>query len=173
MESDKTKINYVIGYVFSSDLKSVWMVVKDRPDWMKGLYNGIGGKCHHNEPILTSMSREFLEETGSLIKEEVWDWYATMEHDTYVLHYFTCVKDFSQETMPKTMETEQITMVDIDYMDYVPTVNNVSYMLRLALDYVKTEPCDRFFREIKCSSAAMRNLHAIDDVIFREKNELY
>ena len=59
-------INYVLGFAFSENAGSVLLVRKLRPEWQKGLLNGIGGKIEENEDItsLDAMRRECKEETG-------------------------------------------------------------------------------------------------------------
>lgn len=55
----------VAGFMFSTALRQVVLIRKNRPEWMAGLLNGVGG---HIEPTDASpeaaMRREFLEETG-------------------------------------------------------------------------------------------------------------
>ncbi len=36
--------NYVAGLMFSQDKTCVALIVKNKPDWQKGLLNGIGGQ---------------------------------------------------------------------------------------------------------------------------------
>ena len=55
---------YVVGFMFSTDMKQVLLIEKKRPDWQRGKLNGIGGKVEDGENFYTAMSREFFEETG-------------------------------------------------------------------------------------------------------------
>jgi len=62
---------YVVGFAFDSQ---GWfaLIEKNRPDWQKGLWNGIGGKIEGDESPADAMSREFHEEAGQLIPKEQW-----------------------------------------------------------------------------------------------------
>ncbi len=40
---------YVAGLMFSKDEKYVALVIKNKPDWQKGLLNGIGGKIEEED----------------------------------------------------------------------------------------------------------------------------
>jgi 8-oxo-dGTP diphosphatase len=59
---------YVAGFVFCNH--DVALVLKNKPNWQKGLWNGIGGKIEPGEFAKEAMIREFFEETGN--KFECW-----------------------------------------------------------------------------------------------------
>lgn len=63
-------IRYCLGFAFD-DLGSVALMQKNRPEWQRGLWNGIGGKLEEGELVIDSMRREFREETGVLVQD--WD----------------------------------------------------------------------------------------------------
>lgn len=56
--------NFVVGFAFSNSREAVLLVEKKRPEWMKGLLNGIGGSIEEGESSLDAMRRECEEETG-------------------------------------------------------------------------------------------------------------
>jgi 8-oxo-dGTP diphosphatase len=53
---------YVCGFVFIEDF--ILLIKKNNPEWMAGLYNGIGGKIDGEESAIDAMEREFSEEVG-------------------------------------------------------------------------------------------------------------
>lgn len=57
---------YVLGFMFSSDLERVVLIRKNRPEWQKDKLNGVGGKIEVGETSDLAMIREFAEETGFL-----------------------------------------------------------------------------------------------------------
>ena len=57
-------MNYVLTFVFTPDFKSVWLIMKEKPEWQKGSLNGIGGKVKPGEIYINSASRELKEEAG-------------------------------------------------------------------------------------------------------------
>jgi len=59
---------YVMGFIFNKAKDKVLLVEKNKPDWMAGRWNGMGGKIGDNnkdETPLEAMRRECEEETGS------------------------------------------------------------------------------------------------------------
>src|SRR6478752_4549150 len=58
----KVHQEYVLGFAFSRGGDEVLMIRKNHPEWMKGKFNGIGGKVQENESMLTAMVRECREE---------------------------------------------------------------------------------------------------------------
>jgi len=71
----KNKIDYVLGFAFNSDISQILLIRKNRPDWQKGKYNGVGGKILDSEKGKTSnvaMVREFEEETGLRTRLSQW-----------------------------------------------------------------------------------------------------
>jgi len=61
-----TPVLATLGYVFSPDEAKVLMVHRNRRpnDPHLGKYNGLGGKLHADEDVLTCMKREIREEAG-------------------------------------------------------------------------------------------------------------
>lgn len=55
---------YCAGLVFSRDLSNILLIQKNRPHYLKGKLNAVGGKVEENESPLMAMKREFTEETG-------------------------------------------------------------------------------------------------------------
>jgi len=83
-------MNYVLGFVF--DIKRcgyVLLIQKDKPDWQKGKWNGIGGKREEGEGVKDAMSRECQEETGMIILPEDWRWMLQIQGRLYTLNVLT------------------------------------------------------------------------------------
>jgi 8-oxo-dGTP diphosphatase len=60
--------NFVLGFI--TDRKRVLLIRKNRPDWQKGLYNGVGGLVLLDETPTDAMIREAKEETNL----DITDW---------------------------------------------------------------------------------------------------
>lgn len=56
--------HYVLGFAFNSSESSILLVRKERPEWMKGYWNGFGGKIEENETPEQAIRRECQEEIG-------------------------------------------------------------------------------------------------------------
>ncbi len=55
-------VRYVVGFLFSQG--HVLLLKKAKPEWQRGLLNGIGGKVEKGETFKDAMEREFAEEAG-------------------------------------------------------------------------------------------------------------
>lgn len=71
---------YVMGFAFDP-YGAVALINKNRPDWQKGKWNGIGGHLEHNELAHEAMAREFQEETGMATKLDDWVYVGVLQHD--------------------------------------------------------------------------------------------
>ena len=60
---------YALGFLFSEDLKHVILIRKNRPSYLEGKLNGVGGKIEPGESHKSAMIREFKEETGVQFEE--------------------------------------------------------------------------------------------------------
>jgi len=123
------KIRYVVGFLFSSDYKRVVLINKNRPEFQKGLYNGVGGRIEEDELPIDAMIREFYEETDVLI--ENWKEYAILDGDC-VVHVFAAYSEKYSEVTTKTDER-----VEILYTFEVPSLKimpNLRWLIPMALD---------------------------------------
>lgn len=56
--------NYCLGFAFNKFRSRVLLILKARPDWQAGKYNGLGGRVEPGEEPAQAMTREFNEEAG-------------------------------------------------------------------------------------------------------------
>ena len=61
-------MDYVAGFCFSECGGRVALIRKLKPEWQRGLLNGIGGKMEPGESLHSAMVREFEEETGAHVE---------------------------------------------------------------------------------------------------------
>lgn len=71
---------YCLGFAFSPNLDWVVLIQKQRPDWQRGLLNGVGGHVEPPEYTASAMSREFKEETSVDIPKDDWKQFLTLEN---------------------------------------------------------------------------------------------
>lgn len=122
----------VVGFLFSPDKKEVVLILKNRPDWQKGLYNGIGGHIESDETAYEAMIREFDEEAGAHIQG--WKHFATGHKDTHdAIVYFFKAFDHTYIHV-ETRTDESISIITISEIKCFPTVYNIEWLLQLALD---------------------------------------
>ena len=55
---------YVVGFYYVTNPNMVLLIEKNRPEWQKGLLNGVGGHIENDESAVEAMQREFFEEAG-------------------------------------------------------------------------------------------------------------
>jgi 8-oxo-dGTP diphosphatase len=73
---------YVVGFMFSGDGLDVCLILKNRPEWQAGKFNGVGGKIEPtDQSSAAAMCREFFEETGVNTDECEWDNFLLMRCD--------------------------------------------------------------------------------------------
>jgi len=136
-ESD---MNYVCGFMFSEDRAHVALIEKQKPDFLKGMWNGIGGRIDSYEPAEFAMAREFEEETGVHTTVTEWNKFCHLTigpdpvngEDNSVIFYAAFS---SKVNNVKTMESESVRRVHIEYaVKYMKLVNNLSWLIPMALD---------------------------------------
>lgn len=132
--------NCVLGYLFSADRLRVLLVLKNRPAFLAGLYNGIGGKVERSETYPLAMEREFEEETGIQVGYHRWKNYLTMSvrSDTFQgVYTVECYKTFADNEyefnsfQQKEDESKRVFEVNKLPVNIVP---NLKWMIPLALN---------------------------------------
>jgi 8-oxo-dGTP diphosphatase len=145
MEGNKMK-RYVVGFLFSPDLSKVVLIKKNRPDWQKGLLNGVGGKIEDNESSGHAMSREFFEEAGVFIPISHWVEVLTLKFEYCIIDVYACNHNGYIEEVKTTTDEEiilrtannisssgEIFYFNTKYIKNIPSLIDLS-MLKL-LDY--------------------------------------
>lgn len=130
------KKEYVVGFVFDSTKSQVLLIKKERPEWQKGRYNGIGGLVESNELSDSAMTRECKEECGLEISD--WILFAIVECPTIRLYYFKAFVDLKYLFQMKSLTDEEVIMCHLyNYSkNYFLTkmVQPSSWILLMALD---------------------------------------
>lgn len=128
-------MDYCLGFAFSPSKQEVLLLKKARPDWQKGLYNGVGGKVEEGEHIYDAMVREFEEETGH--RHEDWRNFITMSGSDWCV---TCYKaiialDTLVEICGNTREAEEpCSLFNPQHLD--GTISNLSWLIPMSLDEI-------------------------------------
>jgi 8-oxo-dGTP diphosphatase len=160
----KNVTTYVLGFAFDVDRKfeSVCLIEKQKPTWQAGLLNGVGGKVEEQDKLTEitpparqarrAMAREFLEETGATIHEDLWHRFFVMRFDNgAVVHCFTA--HLPDDQMPQTTETERVDMYAVHeggaWFLRFPIVPNLRWLIPMAYQELKLPPHERIvtFRE--------------------------
>lgn len=119
--------NWVAGLLFNTK-GELALVTKTRPKWQAGKLNGPGGKINESESPVDAMRREFLEEAGVDISG--WREFALLKVQDGQVHFFAAHGDYEI----KSMTDEQVGWFDISNLPTLPLINNLQWIIPLALD---------------------------------------
>ena len=135
---DQIKTAYVLGFLFSNDMKRVALIQKERPNWQKGRLNGIGGHIEENEMAIDAMSREFFEETG--VKVSIYDWkkFCEMEGSGFLVKCFAArVKEEGPDPELEKKTDELPGWYSFDFLHYsAPNqiIPNLKWLIPMAME---------------------------------------
>ena len=121
-------MKYTVGFVFSKNLKFVYLIRKNRPAWQQDLLNGIGGKVEADESFLECMIREAKEESGY---EGAWTLFAELLYPDDVVQYFYSVANYG--VVPVTIGAENIVIVCMENINLMHCVPNVRWLVPAAV----------------------------------------
>lgn len=133
------KARYVAGFLFSLDGAHVALVEKQKPDWQKNKWNGIGGKIEEGELPSQAMQREFKEEAGLDISN--WTRFCVLvgndsayntNGNEFEVHFFSHFSDDVYNV--KTMETEEIALHPAKSIMHMNVIPNLKWLIPLALE---------------------------------------
>lgn len=124
-------MDYVAGFMFSNDKRSVALVEKLKPEFQRGKLNGIGGKIEPNESPDDAMTREFQEETGVL--HFTWEHFATVNNPNglWKVYFYKTYDDAVFRC--KTTEAEEIKILPMNVLGGYKLMPNLMFLLHLAL----------------------------------------
>ncbi|HJZ33601.1 MAG TPA: NUDIX domain-containing protein [Hyphomicrobiaceae bacterium] len=77
--------HYVVGFLFNAACDRVVLMMKRRPAWQAGRWNGVGGRVEAGEDIHTAMHREAAEEIGV---RPIWLYYVNLEYPEAHIAFF-------------------------------------------------------------------------------------
>ena len=121
-------IPYVLGFCFDLQKKQVLLIHKKRPDWQKGLLNGIGGKIEVGESIISAMNREFKEETDL---EVSWNIRGILKGTNFKCHILSAfdnnIFNFHQ------MEDEPLMILPVKMIPAMPIIRNLHFLIPMVL----------------------------------------
>lgn len=125
-------INYVTGFMYSPDGSQVVLINKNKPEWQKGKFNGVGGKIEAEESAHHAISREFLEETGVTTKLSDWQCFLilTNQNNYRVYMFYTYSEKFNQV---KTVEKEVVSLHSV-YQLPKNVISNLAWLIPLSQD---------------------------------------
>lgn len=130
-----TIAQYVVGFAFAlsaDSLRHVLLIEKQRPNWQRGLYNGVGGKIEAAETATQAMAREFKKETG--LAWEAWDPVAVLRGADFSVAFFSAFMLRGTFWQARSTTDEMLVRVRTDRLHGLPMVPNLHVLIPLALD---------------------------------------
>jgi 8-oxo-dGTP diphosphatase len=125
---------YCVGFMFSPYMEAVVLIRKKRPEWQRGLLNGIGGKLQDGETPLDGMRREFREEAG--VAWDDWSPLARLDFPEATVWFFWARGD-AWECRTQTDEEVSIHKTrDVQDLDLVP---NGRWLIPMAVSFTRGE----------------------------------
>ncbi len=111
-------------------MEEVVLIEKNRPDWQKGLLNGVGGHVKEDEDSYQAMVREFHEETG--LKFLDWEQFHVLNNPHFTV---CCFKGVSEAwDMARTMTDEKIDIYSVAMLKKLNTIKNLQWLIPMCLD---------------------------------------
>lgn len=138
--------SYVVGFMFDGDLSRVSLIKKNKPEWQRGKFNGIGGKVEDGETPLTAMVREFQEESTMITDREQWSHFLRMEGkengdngrvDGAFRVDFYCTTGNVDRLFCATEEEIEVHFVTAVMSTSMPTLENIPWVVALAIDHMR------------------------------------
>jgi 8-oxo-dGTP diphosphatase len=129
-------INYVLGFAFDLRSQQTILIKKNKPKYLKGMFNGIGGKIEPKEDVVFAMVREFREETGLQTLPDDWEIFAYLNkpHDYFVWVFRNFNMQSAISFQRLGTETEEIKVFDLEALPFNSFVPNLKWLIPLALD---------------------------------------
>lgn len=125
-------IPYVAGFLFNQDMSRVVLIEKCRPEFMKGTWNGVGGKIEDGETSIQALNREFEEETGLNTSDVNWFMICTLFGGGWETDFFYGCSSRINEV--QTMTDEIVVTCRVDDVWSLPSLPNLKWLMGLALD---------------------------------------
>ena len=127
------KKEYTVGFAFNIERSEVVLILKDRPEWQKGFWNGTGGKIEADETLQECMAREFLEETGLRSDPQNWKLFADYKLSKARIFFLKSFMDITGACQQEG-ESETIRIWKISELNSLPLLPNLRWLIPLALD---------------------------------------
>lgn len=133
---------YVVGFMFSDNLKVVALIRKQKPEWQKGKLNGVGGKVEPGEDSMSAMRREFVEEAGVLcgwqpfLNVKTATNFSNEDDNGFDIDFFVCVGELG---MLVTRTNEGIEIHTVESLPRrVDLIENIIWTVPMAAECLRT-----------------------------------
>lgn len=133
--------SFTLGFIFDPELKRVALIEKQRPDWQRGHYNGVGGKIEPGETSIACIVREVREESGLTTTEGDWTHVASLSADDWAMDVYAHVHAGAAEDI-RTLTDEQVSWHEVRSLPEL-ALTNVPWLVHLCKDKMQTNAFER------------------------------
>ncbi len=120
--------NLVVGLIFDNKDR-VLLINKERPEYLKGKLNGVGGKVEDGESDLNAIIRETKEETNLDIKD--WVLYSQVNLTDFKISFFYTTLDSEEIEKYESLTDEILELHDINNLP-----DNVLQDIKSSIKYI-------------------------------------
>lgn len=127
---------YVLGFAFTPDLQKVLLIKKNKPEWQKGKFNGLGGKIEPSDKsIEEAMRREFFEEAAIISPSKLWTRVGLLRGSDWIVYILFCKMD--DDVIRGGVSSDE-GVTHLYNVDDLPTntdhITNLNWIINLARD---------------------------------------
>jgi len=122
MTKDKT-----LCFVFSPDLKHVYLLRKNKPKWQEDYLNGVGGKVEKGESFKACILRETEEEIGVLMDRNTLYDIGVIEAKEWRVRIYAY--KLGKKQKPKQMEDEELNKVLVKNVPKLKVIPNLRMLI--------------------------------------------
>jgi len=145
---------YVVGFMFTTNMRRVVLIRKTRPEWQNGKLNGVGGKVEEHEETYAAMAREFREETS--VQFDGWKFFCTLSAGNDEIYFAAGCSGSASEV--KSPTEEPVFLIDVESVEHnricvglpmpdpgygdvsvASAVHNLPWLVRMAIDSLVNE----------------------------------
>lgn len=133
---------FTVGFVFTPGFEKVLLVHKEKPEWQKGLMNGVGGKYEPGESAEECVSREVEEESGLVIAPELWRYVGKMKTETWCVDVLASVwdSDLAEARKCDYEEVEWVSTKDLPHN----VISNIPWLVSMCRDALENDLFEDF-----------------------------
>jgi ADP-ribose pyrophosphatase YjhB (NUDIX family) len=125
--------NYVLGFLFDTDMRHLVLIRKNRPTWMVGKWNALGGCLEEGEGFCGAVVRECEEESGIRTEESEWTEFAGIKGDGFrVVCFYATTKEIMNAD-GHTSEDERAVVCSVSGLSELQLVPDVQWLAHAAI----------------------------------------
>lgn len=121
---------YVNGFMINPETQQILLIEKNRPEFQKGKWNGIGGKIEPGEASIDAMVREFKEEADVTTSPTDWEHTLTLRDSHFSVDFY---RAFVTEFPPfRALTDEPLGVYYLkSFFDGLPALDNARWIVPL------------------------------------------